>query len=533
MRPTFAGFSVAKRGLDAARAQLSITGQNMSNAETPGYSRQRVDLNSIGAMGWQTRYASTQDPYIGEGVNIRGISQIRDPYLDVRFRRENTKTANTSTQLESLNELQYIFDEIAKDGMDAQFSDLVTQLQNLSSKKGDPVAESIVKTSALMLVKMFNSMSTRVNNVKKEETELLQTSSVGNANELIKGIAAINEEIKSANIVGNPALELLDSRNAMIDELSGIMNIERSSKLVDVGGGIKVEEVSIHFVGANGDKFNLIDNDKYRQLSIAMDANNNVQTPVRIILNDSSGLPAGGSTDGMVSLDGGDITSEISSGELFARLKMLNSAGEFDNPPTKERGIQYYEKMLDTLAAEFSRVMNTANSTNTVNPANPQYDKPLFESKDGNPINAGNIKISDKWNNTQGSYLTSYKPDPANPGEETDNVLCMIDLMTKDFNFTAPGTGVPLFKGSFQGCYTNLSLTLGLEMKDIGRQNDANLEVLLDVDSQRSSVSGVNLDEEGINLIQYNQSLTAASRFMTTLDEAVDVIINRMGIVGR
>lgn len=546
MRPTFASFNVAKRGLDAARANLSITGQNMTNANTPGYVRQRVDLNSIGAMGWQTRYANPNDLYVGEGVSIAGTSQFRDPYLDVRFRREHAKVANSDTQLDTLNELKYVFDEITKDGLNAQFSDLCSQLQNLSGKANDPVAEGIVKTSALMLVKLFNHSSELINGVKQQQLEYLQNGSVEKANELLKGIATVNEEIKKANIAGNPALELVDSRNSMIDELSGIVNLEVATKKVSIGSGIFVEELSVNLIGNDGQKFNLVDNGDFKQFDLAKDPNTqDVETPITILLKDKDGLPVGGSNTGVVSLDGGDITSQITTGDFAAHLKMLNSAGEFDNPATKERGIQYYEKMMNTIVHEFANIMNSTNSntvTKVVDGAgNPIldsegrdqfiYDKPMFESTDGKPIDASNIKISDKWNNTPGSYLTATKND-AN-GKPVDNILTMISKLSCDVNFTAPATGTPLFKGNFQSCFTNISITLGLETRSVGRENDSYAGVLIDIDKQRASISSVNMDEEGINLIQFNQSLSASSRYMTTLDEAVDTIINRMGIVGR
>ncbi len=497
-------------------------------------------------MGWQTRYANPNDLYAGEGVNIAGTSQFRDPYLDVRFRRENAKYANSGTEVNTLQELQDIFDETIKEGLAKQFSDLTSQLQNLVGKTNDTVAEGIVKNSALMLVKLFNHTADQLATVKQQQLESLQDDSVKSANDLLKGIANLNEQIKKANIAGNPALELQDSRNSMIDELSGIVNLEVSTKKDDIGSGVYVEELSIQLVGAN-EKFNLVDNNNYKQFDLAKNTTTqDVETPIKILLKDQNGLPVGGSNNGVLSLVDGDITNQITTGEFSAHLKMLNSSGEFDDPATQDRGIQYYEKMLNTMVYEFANTLNAANSTSNPVPkldalGNPvigsdgrpvlQYDKPMFESIDGDTINASNIRIAQKWNNTSGSYLTATKTD-AN-GVTTDNILSMIAKLSSDVNFTAPVTGTPLFKGNFQTCFTNISVTLGLELKSATRQTESYAGVLTDIDEQRASVSSVNIDEEGINLIQFNQSLSAASRYMTTLDEAVDTIINRMGLVGR
>lgn len=620
MRPTFSGFYVAKRGLDAARANLSVTGQNMVNANTPGYTRQRVDLFAIGASSVNMRYANKNANSIGEGVSIGAISQIRDPYLDVRYRREHARLGDAATQLDTLTDLKDIFDEISKDGIDAQFNELFKQLENLSRNPNDPVSEGIVKTAAKMLIQMFNDCAYQVENVRKEELGFLQDSAITTVNDLLNGISHLNGEIKSAHVAGNPALELQDQRNMMLDELSGYMNIELSTKMVDVGGGVMVEEVSVNLIGEKNERFRIIDGDENVSLTLGKDANGNVTQPVKILMMGADGMPVGGSNLGTATLVGGDISAHLTTGALNGHLKMLNTSGEFEQPAgTTQRGIGYYENMLDTLANTFAEEFNKINSMNT----QPPWDKPMFEAQGGYPlidignansllmdgykinvsstipsgvnntdkvitinlpqgstyqdlqdalagltglpagvdptqfkvdakmgdqivfgndlssvhINAKNISISEKWENTTGSYLTATKDslevdDEGNP-IKGNNILAMIALLSSNVNYNAPVTGVPIFKGTFQGFFANISTTLGLETKDAKRKADSFSIVLTDIDTQRASMSSVNVDEEGINLIQFNHSLTAASRYMTTLDEAVDLIINKMGIVGR
>lgn len=530
MRPTFAGFSVAKRGLDAARANLQVTGQNITNVHSIGYTRQRIDLYSVGASGVNMRYSTKNDIAIGEGVTIGGINQIRDPYLDVRYRSEHANIGETVAKLDSLKELEYVFDEIMKDGVDKQFSDLVKQFQNLASNPENPLAESIVRTSASMLMKMFNSCSEQINVIKDQQLDYFKNNAIKNANELLSGIATLNTKIKNAHISGDPALELLDQRNVMIDELSQYANIQVSSKKVDIGGGKTVEELSISLVAPGNKKFNLVNDNEFRQFELATDpATGDVKHPTDIKLINSNGTDVSMSDDGSIGLTGSVINSQLSTGAFSGYLQMLNSKGEFDNPPSNIRGVGYYEDMLDTLVHDFADTFNKANSSNTT----PPYDKPLFESNDGGKITAGNIQISDKWQKTAGSYITASKTPSADGSVSNDNILHMISLFEKKNHFAAPGTSTPLFHGSFQDCFTNISSTLALEIKEVDRQYASYDDVLTEIHNQRLSISSVNIDEEGINLIQYNQSLTAASRYMTTLDEALETIISRMGLVGR
>ncbi|MCL1983141.1 MAG: flagellar basal body protein, partial [Clostridiales bacterium] len=88
LRSTFYGFNIAFSGLMTAQKALDLTGNNISNVDTPGYTRQRLDLNSIPSANYQDRYAPYNNVAIGRGVNVTRVAQLRDPFLDARFRRE-------------------------------------------------------------------------------------------------------------------------------------------------------------------------------------------------------------------------------------------------------------------------------------------------------------------------------------------------------------------------------------------------------------------------------------------------------------
>lgn len=537
MASTFSAFYVAKSGIQAARANLQITGQNMTNVNTVGYTRQRVDTVAVGSNGNNMRYSSKTDLSIGGGVSCTGVSQIRDPYLDVRYRVEHAKTGETGTQLDTLNDLESVFDETTKDGIGTQFKDLITKLQSLAGNPTDSSLENIVKNSSLLLTKAINNTAQQLTAIRKQQTDSLENDAVAKTNNLLKNIASLNTQIKSADVSGTPALELKDQRNSMIDELSQYANIEITSKTVPVGGTKEVSELNISLV--SGDKkFSLVSNGDYSQFGVVKDSKVTsgtppveVTAPVTLTLKTSSGgsdVFATGSTDALKNED-------AASGAFGGYLTMLNDNGEYDSTTTT-RGIGYYEKTLNKLASEFADMMNTANSTNTA-----ADNKPLFASNDASTttINATNISLSSAWNNATGSYLTVSKPDSttgdssSTPGE---NVLYMIKQFSTEKTYktgTNDSTGSTLFTGSLNTFVSNISGTLALQVQDITRQDATYNSTLSDIDTQRASISSVDVNEEGINLIMYNQALTASSRFMTTMDEAMDTIINNTGRVGR
>lgn len=549
MRSTFSGFYIARSGIQAARANLQITGQNMSNVNTEGYTRQRVDTSAIAATGNNMRYSNQADVSIGQGVSTDGTSQIRDKFLDVRYRRENAKVGDSTARMNALSDVENIVDENTNDGLSKQFKDLVSKLQTLSSNAGDSVTESIVRTSASMLTKMFNNTASQINEIKEQQLSNLQDNAIQSTNQLLFNIAQINKEIKSADVSGAPALELMDQRNTMIDKLSAYANIEVVSNPVSVGAGRTVDELSINLVGKNGEKYNLVSNDKYTQFSLKKDSSTTdvITNPVQIQLTTSNGSP-------VVSTGAGTAFSndQVTAGSFHGYLAVLNGKGAYDttssipsdpnysdsNDTTSVQGIPYYQKMLDTLANKFASIMNAANSTNTDGVG---YNKPMFTASDGvstgDSITAANISISSAWQNATGSYLTNTKStlDPSiDNSKSSNNILYMIKQFSTSMAFTTKndGTGNLIFKGTMQESVTNLTDTLGLEIQDVSRQNSTYTSELSSISDSINQNSAVSIDEEGINLIMYNQALTASSRFMTTLDEALDTIINKMGVVG-
>lgn len=523
MSSTFSGVYVARGGIQNARANLQVTGQNIANTTTVGYTRQRVDSYAIPPSGIGMRYANPT-PSIGEGVKFAGVNQIRNPFLDIRYREEHAKNGKADTILKTLNDLENVFDESQNDGINVQFNEFLTHLNNLASKPWDYNNENLVRTSALILTKALNNASVQLANVRKQQADTFKECDIPKVNNLLKNIAHLNQEIKNSDISGNTALELNDQRNLMIDELSQYVNIEVSNKKIDIGSGISVSELSINLV--NGDKkFNLLEHNKYNEFSLSEDDKTGI---LSLELKDSKGQDVTGS-------DGSTLeNSDLIQGSFSGYLKMLNENGEFDTDKGSERGIGYYEKVLDKFASEFANVMNKANSTNETG----DYNKPLFTTDDGkiDGITAGNISISDAWNKSTSSYITNTKNN-AIPGVDTskngDNISYMINQLKKS-NTYKTDNGNTLFNTSLNSYISDVSVSvLALQSNDVKRQNDTYNATLNEIDTQRYSVSSVDMDEEGINLIMFNKALTASSRFMTTVDEALDTIINRMGITGR
>ncbi len=597
---TFSGFTMARLGIMASQKALEVTGNNISNINTPGYTRQKLDQRAL-YIGGADRYASQFDVRVGSGTLTTGVSQLRDPYLDIRYRNEISNVGFYDGKLSVLESLSQIFDEVGKGNEDsgvieAQFNDLLEQLQNMNTEHaGTDEYDSMVRETAESLVGWFHTYAEKLEKLQANtENELRED--ISRVNNILNGIRDLNEQIKKAEISsgalsqaekkdgqigerGSQALELRDERNKLIDELAKYMDIDVKYSDEPIGSGMYVEKLTITLTG--GDKPVLIDGIYGAQMSIQQvpDPNDPTKTmedpafKLRIsALEDRRGEKIPSGRKGSTPVDLGEM--ELLSGSLQATREMLTRNGEFatnaevaaDALTGTKRGIPYYRKVLDALAQKFAKVFNDAN---TLDNTTPPWDDPkyadyvaqsgcLFSSvADGdNPadITAKNIFISSKWAHGTVQIIQTRDPDEMKPLDPADpnnsqwgplssvnsNIAHLISAMQSDFKYRvddvvandAKSPGV-YYEGSFQGMLTYINQNLAQDTKATTEKLADYSIAANDLAVARDSVSGVDLNEEAMNMIQFQKSYSAACRLLTTLDEALDKLINGTGIVGR
>ncbi len=561
IRSTFAGFTTAQLGMAASQRALDVTGQNITNINTPGYTRQRLDIASLNTQ--RGDYCNSKSNIkVGFGVEMTGISQLRDPFLDAQYRSQISKLGTSDAHAAGFELLTPIFDEATMSGVREAFISLTSALNTLSTPAGiaNDENDAMVRSKMQILLNLFRENSVRLEDVRENVQTGFATTDVGDLNQLLDNIANLNVSIKNSQILGNPALELQDQRNSLLDELGSYLPISVKYSDQEIGPNQYVEVLDVVFTDTDGVKHSLISDSR----AASFDAIVNDKS-ARLMLSDAKG----GTTE---------VTDILGSGTLKGTLDLINKSGDFDG--SDFRGIGYYEKALDSLVATFADKFNEMNipkdangnptnlkdkdgkiivppggkfltdaNGNTVvelddqgNPKTdtngntiPVYAYPLFETKDGSTtFTASNIKIAEGWAN--GTYKITASNNYVVTDKETgstanENILNMVKLLENKISFEVDGK--QFYSGSFHDCFANLEATLGIDYKSESTMLANQISVLNQTSNSRDGVSGVQLDEEGMNLLHYNQSYTAAARLMTTLDEALDVLINRTGVVGR
>ena len=253
---TFGSYTAARLGIYASQASLNVTGNNIANVNTNGYTRQRMDLRSIYG-GAVDRYVSKYSVNIGYGVLTEGVSQLRDPFIDIRYRTEQSNQGQNEFKLKGLDELAATLDEVG-DGkgqfgvIERQFNDLLAQLQNLSEKTGSQEYDTLVRKSAETLTNLIRNASKKLGEAYQGQVEEFEAN-VKEVNTILTNIRNLNESIRKANICGDKALELRDERNLQIDKLSKLVKINVTYDMERIDQYTEVERLNIHLANDKGE----------------------------------------------------------------------------------------------------------------------------------------------------------------------------------------------------------------------------------------------------------------------------------------
>ena len=252
---TFGQFTTARLGIYASQASLSVTGNNIANINTKGYTRQRMDLVSLYSTG-QGKYANIFNTNVGYGVLTRGATQLRDPYLDIRYRNENSKLGANDEKLNSLYQIGNILDEVGKGQggfgvIEAQFGKLMEALQDENTNIGSEEYDKLVRSAASVLTTYFNKAADDLADIKDNKVNELKES-LSDVNKLLTEIRDLNAQIRTQNIYGDKALELRDARNLALDKLSGYMNIEVTYSMEHIDQFSEVEKLTVTIADSKG-----------------------------------------------------------------------------------------------------------------------------------------------------------------------------------------------------------------------------------------------------------------------------------------
>lgn len=366
MRPTFLGFEVQKRTLQIAQKNIDITGNNVSNINTPGYTRQRVDLYAEALSGnrdldWNSK--TSRLAMAGQGVNAYGVSQIRDIYIDKRYRENVAVEAETAKMVDILTDIEDVLDNFETDGLQYFTQEFFNAMQDYANEKPDSTeVATICVNAAKNLCQLLNSYDTELKQIETTYVNEL-SDTLGYINNLTDKMNELNKKIIEEKYHYPDEYgpnELYDEMNLMIDELATYGNITFEQH---ASGAYSVKMGGVTILNGEEMKTNRILMEPYEDYGEA-------------ILFFESGHPF-----------------NITSGELKGYYDMINGNGVYaTGHQNGYYGIAYFQSAID----EFARTI--ANTFNTANYADMDEFRTMFAPNvDGAVITAGNIRVADSW----------------------------------------------------------------------------------------------------------------------------------------
>lgn len=259
---TFSSFTTARLAIYASQASLNVTGHNIANINTTGYTRQRMDLVSLGATGW-SEYSNSYQAKIGYGVLSERVTQLRDPFLDIRYRDEQANLGAAEATLDGLSQLRNILDEVGKgeDGfgvIEAQLNEFFDRLEGLKQRVGTDEYDNLVRSAGKTLATYLNDAAKEMETIRNNQIAKLNES-VDKVNGLLNEIRDLNEQIRAQSICGDSALELRDARNVAIDKLSSYLPIDVTYSMEKIDQNTEVEKLSISLKETGKPPITLVD----------------------------------------------------------------------------------------------------------------------------------------------------------------------------------------------------------------------------------------------------------------------------------
>jgi len=204
--------STALSGLQVNQASISMVASNVANADTPGYTRKVVNQVSIGAGS-------------SIGVRVSDIQRQIDLYIQRQLRVENAGASYADTRAQMYSQLQEIYGQPGSDtSLESVYNSFTSALQVLSTSPDDPGARTAVVNSAQLLTQQLNQLSGSIQG-QRANAELAIADGVNRANEAMKQIASLNQQIAGSTPGDSATQALQDQRDSYIDQLSQLMDI--------------------------------------------------------------------------------------------------------------------------------------------------------------------------------------------------------------------------------------------------------------------------------------------------------------------
>ncbi|MBO0436792.1 flagellar hook-associated protein FlgK [Vagococcus fluvialis] len=502
----FGTLGTANKGLNVQQKALETAGHNIANANTVGYSRQRVN------MAADNPYRIAGIGQVGTGVKITSISRIVDDFVIGNMRQETSSYNQFEQKSDILGQLEVIFNETPlHKGLSSNLATYFDSWSKLGSNPEMDNAKSIVLENGNILTDAINHMAKQIDELNDNTVSILEKGTL-DFNGKLQQLDTINRQIYKISNDGSIPNDLLDQRDILLEDLSSFAKLETSF-------------------------------DKYGRVSIKLDkqdvlTNNEIKTVSVVVGKDKDGKT-------LVSRGGDSLNNREVLDESYEVGQILISDSKKNNDPFTpvemtsgiSKGIQDSLVEVKARMKELNNfVFNLAKAVNTIH--SDQGKSIDFFSLGDDSNYALNLKVNSDIKKdpsliNTGKDLAGHE---VGDGSRATAISKLKDTRLKyptDFKTYNPDSmsfenedGGLTFLGSFIDIVTKN----GISKQQADNKVTSQEYLLSQLQQRKDSISGVNVNEEVTDVIRFQRAFQANSKVISVVSEMLDTLINRTGV---
>lgn len=460
-----------RTGLSAAQAGISNAGHNIANANTEGFSRQRVHQTAE-----VDRSTSMSRNLVGAGARVAGVDRVNDRYLEKQIRAANRDLAQAEEKEIVLKQAEDIFNEMGGDGLNRMMSRFFNEFRKLANEPENESIRQSVREASQAMINDMKRLRRQVDDVRNHVDSRLE-GYVREANSLTEEIKDLNIRIKALENGGGSSNDLMDQRDLALKKLSSLVDV---TMYTDNSGGYIVDLKGLGPLVTGG---------QAEQFSVE-------RTPAS-----ESGKGSNSVDIFLANATAGPVTNRISGGRLGALVE------------ARDKTIGTVTQRLDDIAYELSRAVNEIHSQGFTRDGATQVE--FFKLPVSREGAAEQLDLSDAIKDSVHNIAAAAAPE--SPG---DNRIALALSGIQGLRMMNDG------KTTVDDFYNSIVSEVGVA----ANRNKSELSQTKDVNTQlgkiREHISGVSIDEETTRLMQYQHAFDASARVIRVADEMMRTILS-------
>lgn len=482
---TFSGIGTALSALVAQRMALDVAGQNVANANTAGYTRQRAELSALTGAQVPSMFAASDG--VGSGVRVSAISRAADSFLDARVRTQTSGAEYLTARADIYTTLEKSLGEPSATGLASQLSTFWNDWHDVANTPDKSSARTVLLDDARQIADTLHQLYGAVG-TQWRQTRATAAGLVDQANSLAAGVADLNARILAVTVSGGSAHELADERDLLITQLAGLVGATVQARQdgqldVLVGGNALVFGSDARVLTVQG------------AADFAQATGDAAATP-----------PVSGHGVWLAWADRPDQQVQIAGGRVAGLLTALA-------PPsgTGTGGIlTEAAARLDEVARCLVTAVNTAHVTGV--------------TADGTP---GTAFFTPLGSGSAAAQIAVALSDPA------QIAVAAAGMGANDGSIGRAIAGTGLLQDGPDGIWSAVVVEIGNRTAAARSRSDVAGAARASAQQEQLANASVDTDEEAIAMIAAQRAYEAAARVLTAIDEMLDTLINRTGVVGR